>query len=734
MAMANVAFLAAMNGHRVLMMDWDLEAPGLAYYFRGQLDASEQRALREAPGIMDIVYDWSKTVSSRKSAESNALLARFNRGAPFSDSVRPLMAQDVLPEGAALDYIGPGCKVAKHSDKKYEELLAEFSWPQFLNNEGGGIVLECLRNWSKNNYDYIFLDSRTGMADVAGICTMQLPDIVALCFILNRQNIDGVAKIAGAIRAERREQVQLRAAPMRLSRSATTEEADARARATTELTGVGGFSPEAIKEDFQSLGVALTESIPFYETLAPFVATDPALDPLTLNYVRLGSSLLGEQLKVPQIDEELVELVRRRLQPKHATAEYVAKLRSVQPERAAIELWGLIDNAFEATLNDESLEDEYLAVLVEMAMSFPETAVSAVDAGELQSRTIDLLRELSLRNPLKWRPALVRSAQRYYDIYSYVIDTDEELVLLEELDGLLAETPTLASRIKRIFYRRRAMSSYRRQNNNDAASQIIKEIREQKVSIPAELILAKDQMNQLMFAEVDALLVEADILADEMNLQEAVNIYRGLVERVAGWDFESEDEKNEAKSLQFHLYSALASDKFMVLIGDDAARARYALDAALTGRYGAVSQFHQLARTVTNAAMPQLSLDFLLATIGAPEYRSKKLYANVFGRQMRGAEQFFKYLTDLVSCVASIESDEKSLALEAAVETATGVLQNLRRRVRKPMGISMDAILESNVGLIMALQESGIEPTTVSPLAEIHNTCVSEWRINHLSP
>ena len=33
MALANVAFMAAMNRQRVLVMDWDLEAPGLEMYF-----------------------------------------------------------------------------------------------------------------------------------------------------------------------------------------------------------------------------------------------------------------------------------------------------------------------------------------------------------------------------------------------------------------------------------------------------------------------------------------------------------------------------------------------------------------------------------------------------------------------------------------------------------------------------------------------------------------------------
>jgi len=44
MALANVGFLAAMNGLRVLVMDWDLEAPGLGYYFRGLVEPQEARA------------------------------------------------------------------------------------------------------------------------------------------------------------------------------------------------------------------------------------------------------------------------------------------------------------------------------------------------------------------------------------------------------------------------------------------------------------------------------------------------------------------------------------------------------------------------------------------------------------------------------------------------------------------------------------------------------------------
>src|SRR4051794_13150903 len=38
MALANVAVLLAQWGYRTLIVDWDLEAPGLEYFFRDYLD------------------------------------------------------------------------------------------------------------------------------------------------------------------------------------------------------------------------------------------------------------------------------------------------------------------------------------------------------------------------------------------------------------------------------------------------------------------------------------------------------------------------------------------------------------------------------------------------------------------------------------------------------------------------------------------------------------------------
>src|SRR5258708_15282100 len=52
MAVANVAWLLALNGERVLVVDWDLEAPGIHRYFHPFL---EDKELLATEGLLDFV-------------------------------------------------------------------------------------------------------------------------------------------------------------------------------------------------------------------------------------------------------------------------------------------------------------------------------------------------------------------------------------------------------------------------------------------------------------------------------------------------------------------------------------------------------------------------------------------------------------------------------------------------------------------------------------------------------
>ncbi|MGH9336759.1 MAG: AAA family ATPase, partial [Vicinamibacteria bacterium] len=54
MAVANVAWILASNGKRVLTIDWDLEAPGLHRYFHPFL---EDKDLTSSPGVIEFMWD-----------------------------------------------------------------------------------------------------------------------------------------------------------------------------------------------------------------------------------------------------------------------------------------------------------------------------------------------------------------------------------------------------------------------------------------------------------------------------------------------------------------------------------------------------------------------------------------------------------------------------------------------------------------------------------------------------
>jgi len=53
MALANVAVWFRLQGLKVVMIDWDLEAPGLESFFAA--DSTERDALRAKVGLVDLI-------------------------------------------------------------------------------------------------------------------------------------------------------------------------------------------------------------------------------------------------------------------------------------------------------------------------------------------------------------------------------------------------------------------------------------------------------------------------------------------------------------------------------------------------------------------------------------------------------------------------------------------------------------------------------------------------------
>jgi MinD-like ATPase involved in chromosome partitioning or flagellar assembly len=186
--LANVAFLLASQGKRVCVLDWDLEAPGLHRFFRPFLEDSE---LEITEGLID--WLWDKTayqLSGTESSRDRALLEYY--------IVSLYSPQWELPNGGCLDFLPAG-----RQDSEYAKRVTSFDWNAFYDRLGGAGIIDEARNYLKANYDHVLIDSRTGLSDTSGICTIDLPDQLVACYTLNRQSIDGVRRILRTVQDRR---------------------------------------------------------------------------------------------------------------------------------------------------------------------------------------------------------------------------------------------------------------------------------------------------------------------------------------------------------------------------------------------------------------------------------------------------------------------------------------------------------------------------------------------------
>jgi MinD-like ATPase involved in chromosome partitioning or flagellar assembly len=176
MGLANVAYALAERGNRVLMVDFDLEAPGL-----DTLPALERET--EGPGVVEFVHEYLHT---GRTPDVTAYVSRVKQ----------------LGVGGEL-WVMP----AGRRDPGYGARLNSINWLDLYASHEGYLMLEDLKaQWQQTlAADYVLIDSRTGYTDVAGICTRQLPDAVLLFFIPNEQNLQGLTRIVTDIRSENRE-------------------------------------------------------------------------------------------------------------------------------------------------------------------------------------------------------------------------------------------------------------------------------------------------------------------------------------------------------------------------------------------------------------------------------------------------------------------------------------------------------------------------------------------------
>jgi len=160
--LANVAVLLARWGYRVLVVDWDLEAPGLHHYYAPVLPTKPDG------GVIDLADDF---LAGARSPDAHEVRTELE-----SDGSVALLA-------------------AGRQDEAYAGRVQGIDWAELYRRGFAEFLERCRAAWIEA-YDFVLIDSRTGISDIGGICTAQLPDRLVVVFTANEQSVQGALDIA----------------------------------------------------------------------------------------------------------------------------------------------------------------------------------------------------------------------------------------------------------------------------------------------------------------------------------------------------------------------------------------------------------------------------------------------------------------------------------------------------------------------------------------------------------
>jgi WD40 repeat protein/cellulose biosynthesis protein BcsQ len=218
MAVANIAWILALSGERVLVVDWDLEAPGIHRYFHPFLD---DKQLLTTKGLLDFVEQSAgqSAVASTPLTDEEVDVAEYITMLKWP-ATSSLNWERFGPR-AGIDLLVAGCQ-----GPAYSRRLNAFNWIDYYEKLGGRRLLDIARRELKGIYDYILIDSRTGVSDTSGICTVEMPDTLVVCFTLNDQSIMGASGVAESVLAQRQARSSAQSAPADARRASNLSSAN----------------------------------------------------------------------------------------------------------------------------------------------------------------------------------------------------------------------------------------------------------------------------------------------------------------------------------------------------------------------------------------------------------------------------------------------------------------------------------------------------------------------------
>ena len=195
MAVLNLAYALAAKGRNVLVLDMDLEAPGLS----GFLDRTDEIAGFARFDMVDLVR-WASSATLPLDPQSFP---------PLSDYVVSIPPAKLEPIPRVFSELGRLDIIPVQGERDYYDRLTALSLGS-LDQDALVRIGSVLRAWLKSlrfpivvpdyygpdceraaPYDYVFVDSRTGITETGGLCIGPLSDRLVVLSALNDQNVEG---------------------------------------------------------------------------------------------------------------------------------------------------------------------------------------------------------------------------------------------------------------------------------------------------------------------------------------------------------------------------------------------------------------------------------------------------------------------------------------------------------------------------------------------------------------
>ncbi len=198
LAVLNLAYSLAAKGRHVLVLDMDLEAPGLSGFLHREKEITSFARF----DMVDLVK-WASSVNPSHEVSDSPPRTDYAVAVPPE---RVVLGHGHPSESGRLDII------PVEEDRDYYDRLAELDLGKY-NQEDLVRTGSVLRDWLKSlhfqievpdyygpncertaSYDYVLVDSRTGITETGGLCIGPLSDQLVVLTALNDQNVQGTRK------------------------------------------------------------------------------------------------------------------------------------------------------------------------------------------------------------------------------------------------------------------------------------------------------------------------------------------------------------------------------------------------------------------------------------------------------------------------------------------------------------------------------------------------------------